>query len=343
MRVADIETLVLCGGGLAGISYIGVLETLYREVGFDFFSRKRQLKKIVGVSVGSVFGLVIACGLRSLEDMRKTYLPLIMGESGLVIDPNPVTLLKHWGADDGKRVKKILESCLHMRGLSNNITFKDLANSGAPSLYVCVTNVTKGASEVMSHESTPDMEIVQAILMSIALPPFFAPVKHPITEDLYVDGCLLRNIPVTLEPEGPLPAVDVDTTLVLRIGGDQCSAASSLPSYFTRLIQLLLTENTKRERVPDGLHVLTVDIGERTAFDFSFCPRTASKLLLAGIESAQQFLAENPLEPYEPTRSIGTQTSLSLLHTSLSLLQPGKRAYKKKRPTGRGSKDPRNA
>lgn len=306
MRVADIETLVLCGGGIAGISYIGVLDTLYREVGFDFFSKKTHLRHVIGVSVGSVFGLVIACGLRSANDLQDTYLPMLMGKSGVgfVMDPNPVTLVKHWGVDDGSRAKKLLERCLELRGLPRDTTFRRLREDGAPLLSVVVTNVTRGQTETMSFDTTPDMEVVQAILMSIALPPFFAPVKHPTTGDLYVDGCMLQSIPAA--------SVSPESTLVLRIQNNLCSPAASLPSYFTCLIQLLLTENSKKESVPDGLRVLTVDTADRTAFDFSLSQRVASQLMLRGIEATQAFLAENPLEPYQPTRSIGTQTIVSV-------------------------------
>ena len=310
MRVADIDTLVLCGGGLLGVSYIGALETLYRTVGFDFFSPKRFLRRFIGVSIGSVLSLVLVLGLRHKDELRKTYYPLLLGDKsmGAVMDPNPVTFVKSWGADDGATVRRMLKEVLRRRGCSPSITFEELLGHTGASLTVCVTNVTSGRTEYMSPHTTPGMQVVTAIMMSIALPPFFAPVRHPETDDLYVDGCLLQSLPVCVDPKGPSPTVVPSQTLVLRLGSSPPTPVTSLSTYMGRIISLLLTANAAKESVPKDLPTLTVHNTDRTPFNFEMSKRSGSKLLLCGVESAERFLKEHDIEPFEPTRSVGVQT-----------------------------------
>lgn len=315
MRVADIDTLVLCGGGLLGVAYIGALETLFRTVGFDFFSHKRFVRNFVGVSVGSVLSLVLSLGLKSAEELRTVYYPLIFGEEGMatVMEPNPVTFVKSWGADDGSTVRRILETILQRRGLSSAVSFRELHRRTGARLTVCVTNVTRGATEYMSAARTPDLRVVDAIMMSTALPPLFAPVRHPESGDLYVDGCLLRSLPVACEraseggAPGP-PVVSVGSTLVLRQENGGPAEVKSLSTYIGRIISMLLTANTAKERAPPDLPTLSIGSTGRTPFNFDFSKQDGSRLLLCGVESAERFLREHAMEPFEPTRTVGVQT-----------------------------------
>ena len=70
MDFNHVQCLVFGGGGVHGISYIGVLESLYKKFNFDCFSPSRSIHQISGVSVGAFIGFFLACGFDYIDDMH---------------------------------------------------------------------------------------------------------------------------------------------------------------------------------------------------------------------------------------------------------------------------------
>ena len=64
MQVTDIKHLVLSGGGLLGISYIGLAKFLEESLSNPII---KNFKSITGCSAGAIFGSLIAIGYTSTE------------------------------------------------------------------------------------------------------------------------------------------------------------------------------------------------------------------------------------------------------------------------------------
>ena len=62
-----INTLIFAGGGVKALSYVGALQELRDALGLDFGARTPHPFTIVGVSIGTLFALMIAIGLNVAE------------------------------------------------------------------------------------------------------------------------------------------------------------------------------------------------------------------------------------------------------------------------------------
>lgn len=232
-----IENLVFKGCGVLGIGYLGVLDYLFRS------DRLHDLKRTAGTSSGAIAACITSMA-GSFEEIKNIAYSLdyknvpYKGEfEALSIIDNATALLleNSWNA---------LESifgemnCLYrlvsgygwysseyfyhwikdvIAGQFNNkkqppYTFSDfqkpeLHKDGRPfhDLYLIGTNLTTGNSQIFSYETTPDMEVAQAVRISISIPLFFEAVilnQPDITgntlDNFYCDGGILNNYPIKL-------------------------------------------------------------------------------------------------------------------------------------------------
>ena len=300
INLTDITTLVLCGGGIKGISYVGALETLYRDKHFDFFSPKRLIRRIIGVSVGAIFGLIVSCGLNSINEMQLILRQFIQHP---IIKPNPITFVQKWGADEGEEIKSVLEFILTSKKIDPRVTFRELKERTRVSFEVSASNISKYKTVFFSAETSPDMPVIDAVMMSAALPPFFAPIKHD--GDLYIDGCIMKSIPL-------VSPIDETSTMILRITNPIAADLTTLPSYLGQLIKVVLRAHGAREveqLSPElARRTITIDCGDISVFDFNMIDITNKKLLLFGITAAEKFMSTNNVVRFFSTREVSTQT-----------------------------------
>lgn len=312
VHLTDIDTLVLCGGGISGISYVGALETLYRDMYFDFFSPKRLLKRIIGVSVGAIFGLIVTCGLSSINEMQTMLQKFVQQP---ILKPNPITFVQKWGADQGKEIKTVLCSILKSKGIDPDTNFADLKRITRVSFEVSATNISKHKTVYFSAKSSPDMRVLDAVMMSAALPPFFAPIHHD--GEVYIDGCIMNSIPL-------IPPINDTTTMILRITNPREATVNTLPRYLGQLIKVVLNAHSIREveqLSPElAKRTITIDCGDISVFDFNMSNVTNKKLLLFGINAAEKFISDHNVVRFFSTREVGTQTD-DLLQLDSPLVQ----------------------
>ena len=77
-----------------------------------------------------------------------------------------------------------------MQEFTKNATMKDLYNFSKITLYLFTVNITSFKLETISHETHPNMKILDAIYMSCAIP-FYIPTCLFNKECYYVDGGVL--------------------------------------------------------------------------------------------------------------------------------------------------------
>ncbi len=156
--------LVLGGGGVRGFAHIGVLAALF----------EKELKPdiISGVSTGAIIGALIAGGKKPEEIFQ------IFKKGGLFRYSK-----MHFPIDGLLRLDGLKEV------LENEIPYKTIEELPMP-LCITVSNINKGIVEYKREG-----QLSKTVLASSSIPILFSPVK--LNNDLYVDGGLLDNVPVT--------------------------------------------------------------------------------------------------------------------------------------------------
>lgn len=187
MTHINLKHLVLSGGGLLGISYIGL---------FKYFEEKNVIKtieSITGSSAGALFGSLLALGYTSNE--LNLIVKQMFFKDYLQINVDSIlNFTTQKGFESGNKLNLFIKKCIYNKTNNENFTFIQLYEKYNINLQIGVTNLTQHKFELLNKESYPDLPIHKAISASIAIPFIFEPII--INNDIYCDGGILDNLPI---------------------------------------------------------------------------------------------------------------------------------------------------
>jgi len=186
-----IENLAFEGGGVRGIAYAGALKTLEGE------NLLANVKRVAGTSAGAFAALVLSLG-GGWEALDKTLRALHF--EALEDKPNPLRIPPHYGLYKGEVLYNWIAGQLTNAGLSETLTFQELAATGALDLKVFATDLTVCNVREFSAEHTPDASVVGAVRASMSIPLMYAPWQfpdHKPDDHVYVDGGTVYNYPIS--------------------------------------------------------------------------------------------------------------------------------------------------
>lgn len=183
-----ISNLVIEGGGFKSFACLGSIKYLEQESLFD------NIQNFAGSSSGSIICFLLVCGFKS-DEIRDFVFSKnwnkIFKDNFIVQMYNIAT---RYGLNNGNNFMKNIESFIKKRGISKNVTFKELYEITGKILVITGTNLNTSTTCYFSHKYYPDMKILTAIRISISIPYFLTSVK--IKDDYYVDGGILVNFPL---------------------------------------------------------------------------------------------------------------------------------------------------
>ena len=226
-----VENLVFEGGGILGIAYLGVLDYLFHN---DYME---NVARAAGTSAGAITACLTSFGLpfeetksladsldfRNIPDQREIddllHLPeelinqinLIFGNVGGLY-----RLIKDfgWFSTDYfyQWLRNVIQEQFKKEKKKPPYTFADFRDPSHHNqqrafldLYVIGTNVSTNEAMVFSFETTPEMEVAEAVRISMSVPLFFEAAKikdfgitgnHSV--NVFCDGGLMNNYPIHL-------------------------------------------------------------------------------------------------------------------------------------------------
>jgi predicted acylesterase/phospholipase RssA len=184
-----IKRLVIAGGGVLGLRYLGALEKL----NVDGFWNMSDIESIYGTSVGSII-CTFMC-LKYNWDVLKQYIVDRPWHDVFKLSGQQIFDSYHKkGLYDKKFIEIILKPLLNAKNLSLNITLKEFYEFSNIKLHLFTFNINKFETVELSHISHPDLELVQAVAMSCSIPGVFIPTI--IGEDCFIDGGVMYNFPI---------------------------------------------------------------------------------------------------------------------------------------------------
>jgi NTE family protein len=182
------STLVLSGGSLHTLSYIGALKYLEEQ------NAIKSIKTVIGTSSGAIIGLLFILGYKS-NDIRAIYETFLERHADTAPDfENILNIYYALGIDDGSMLRQGLSEAIYAKVEQSDITFIELAKRLGINFMVCACRVQDLAETVFSVDTTPHLSVISAVLASSAIPIIFKPIS--INGVLYVDGALAINCPV---------------------------------------------------------------------------------------------------------------------------------------------------
>lgn len=177
------KALVLSGGGVKGLVYIGVLKRM------EELDVVEGIKVFCGCSIGAFACLLIILGLNSktLEEVLTFY------NMKKLNTPKISNIMNDMCLDEGKELSIFIKSFIKNSGYDDNITLKELYEKTGKILTVSSTEIMKKSNRMISHIDFPDMKVEMAVRISMNIPLVFKNIVY--NDTLYCDGYISCNFP----------------------------------------------------------------------------------------------------------------------------------------------------
>jgi NTE family protein len=316
--------LVFEGGGVKGIGLAGAYRELY-DSGY-------RPGCVAGTSAGAITAALVAVGYSGAElqqvalhemDFKKFEDPTFLDHFGVAGDI--AEFLKSRGMHSGKYFLGWIREQLQAKGKTQFGHLRDpnpSAENRTYKLQVIASDISAQSMIVLPRDAQqlglgdPDeLEIAQAVRMSMSIPVFFEPVVQRDghgQEHTIVDGGLLSNFPIWLFDSAPGVRPSCPTFGMLLVAPNQAApliqnppAGAQLgpvtsPIEFAKAIADTMMEAHDRFYVEQANFARTIPIptlGVKTT-EFDIAPERAQELFNSGGEAAKSFLGSWNFDAY---------------------------------------------
>lgn len=185
-----IDTIILSGGGYLGIIYFGLIKLL------DSKNLYSGIKRVYGVSVGSIFALLIILKYKYTDAIGLLETDFDVTKFITFNSKDIFNLPETYGLTEPVYIEQCVKSVLEKAGLSPYITMEDLYNHTDIEFNLGVTLAMQNKYVLINHITRPDLPVWLAIRMSANLPIIFNPVRDTVFNDFVYDGGHLNNNPI---------------------------------------------------------------------------------------------------------------------------------------------------
>ena len=175
--------LIIGSGGLSGLSYIGSLKKLNEYYPLDSF------KYYTGCSAGAILCTLINIGF-NINELEKIILEINIED---FVEFKISNFLNSGGFVNNSKIKNLFKSMFLNKNVDVNITFNELYIRSEKILTINSVNQTLNKVEYFNYINSPNMIIIDAIMMSMNIPLICAPIKY--NNNIYFDGALLDPYP----------------------------------------------------------------------------------------------------------------------------------------------------
>lgn len=276
----EIDTLVLSGGSVNGISILGALQYVKDNNMID------NISNFIGTSAGAFACYLLAIGYSPVEIICYICTSGVLEKMKHF---NLVAMINGQGASSFSQIQENLEK-MTIDKIGQFLTLKDLKTKYGKNL-ICVTfNVTQGIAEYLSHENFPDLPCLTALRMSANLPFVFEPYKY--MNDFYIDGGIVNNF-----------AIDIAEQIGKNILGICLSYEkmnkTDLSNFMQYMFKLMLVPigyatKSKINSASSKCKILELDCGpDMNFFNFNISSKLKLELFSSGYSNAKDFFNKN--------------------------------------------------
>lgn len=179
------KNLVLSGGGVRGLYYLGFMK--YYE------SRLDEFKNLVGTSIGSFYAAAIAIGYKS-EELRPHVINII--DYTKVKNIQLFSFLSNLGLDDATNLEHYIKKMIRDKIGRKDITFLQVYTEFGKTIVIPVVCIQTKQVLYLSKDTFPHLKVWKAIRMSMSVPFLFKPYVYRGLS--YVDGGIKHNFAIDL-------------------------------------------------------------------------------------------------------------------------------------------------
>jgi NTE family protein len=311
----NIKNLVFEGGGILGVAYLGALDYL-NEI--DILP---TIKNVAGSSSGALTSCLACFNLpfKELKTMAATLdykkiieqkvIPLRCVNNDfrnnfekMFGNINSIYRLIHnygWYSNNYfyNWIKKVIETQFDKNKKKPPYTFEDFKNKDIhiekrpfKDLYVIGTDISYKTSVIFSYETTPKMEVAEAVKISMSIPLLFETVKIKDNnkEYVFVDGGLMRNYPINIFDHN---MINYETLGIQFCNNTKYKETKNIVDYITNLFDALLKvqEDIYNNDPINKVRTITINTGGISSLDFNISDNDYKFLYDQGYEATVDY------------------------------------------------------
>jgi predicted acylesterase/phospholipase RssA len=189
MDTINIKHLVISGGGPSMLHYLSVIQHLDENKILDL----NKIESIYGTSAGSIVGIIL-CLKYDWETVNDYMIMRPWHELFHIKISDIFEAYKNRGIFSKKVIEKALKPLLDAKDLSVNVTLKEFYEYSKVELHFFSFETNHFNTEDISYLTHPELSLIDAVMMSSALPILVTPVI--IDNKCYMDGGVAANYPL---------------------------------------------------------------------------------------------------------------------------------------------------
>jgi predicted acylesterase/phospholipase RssA len=279
MNDMNYDTIVLSGGGVKGILVLGVLQYMTDS------NRLRNIRNVVGTSIGAIIGYLLLVGYSPLEIITRF---CTFSRLRDLQDVNIRSMMNGDGAVSMDPICELIEQ-MTLDKLKYIPTFGDLFDETNKRLIMCVYNISESKPEYMSHESHPNTQCIEAIRMTCNVPFVFEPYKFD--GSYYIDGGMADNFPIQIGETIGKRVVGLYITQDTKPNRTDDVVKPSI-SNLLRLMSIPLTTifESKRTHIRKNTRILSIQYENVHFLQFNISTATKLDMFVDGYRDAERQL-----------------------------------------------------
>lgn len=304
----NYEYLVMSGGGIKGICYCGVLETL-DKMGYLYDAEDNfKLKGIAGTSAGSIVAGLLGVGFTPKEirmvlddiDFNK----IVDDKIGYVRDT--YNFIENYGVCPGKYIETLLGSLIESKTGDKDYTIAQLYEDKKVELVIVTTDMLHNKSIYLNPRNdrayNRNIPIRKAIRMSMSIPFLYEPVNYE--GQMCVDGGVLDNFAIHVfdgeypgHPDGVLNLLKPNPRVLglkivtkSQLEENKTNDITGIFNYSISYIDLFLTENEKRVMTPSNiLRTIQIVTDDYPLSEFNLSDEQKMELIDSGRKYTEEY------------------------------------------------------
>ena len=244
-----VKNLILSGGSMKGLACI------------EEYNIVKSIDNYVGTSIGACVCFCLLIGY-TYEELYDVFINLDINKARNIQIDNILNFGNTYGVDNGDKIVKILKVFLKKKLQVNSISFNELYKKTHKNITIIGSCLNTTSVEYFNLKNSPNMDVIDALRISISIPLFFTPVIYE--NKYYVDGALTNNYPIDICVNNNKETLGI----VLTSNTYKYTEINSIDNYLISIINTNFVHQDK-EKIKKYYDV-TIDLEiECNSFDFS--------------------------------------------------------------------------
>ena len=258
-----VKYLAIGPGAMGYFTFLGALAKLKQAGRLD------DLEEISGASAGALLAFVFALCKGDTTKVLDFTLTVPIKQ---LMKPNIKSLLKDWGLISSSKLHTVFSDMVEKFTGKRTMTFKELWDWWPIKIHVASYCVNTSKTMYFSVDSAPNMDVVDAVCATIAIP--FIISSSKLNDGWhYIDGAVAEAIPC-----GPFLGRPREDVLVIAFEWGLVPEIKDMKSYALALIMTQM-----RSRATYDHPILYINLGDLDIYDFSADQEYKLKLFMKGL------------------------------------------------------------